>query len=1204
MAKKYLSLDRLTEYDALLKAKIAEGDESTLESAKGYADEKLATLTSGTTTVAKAEEATHAETATTATNATNATKAEEATHAVSADTATNATNAANANHATTADTATNATNAANATKATQDASGNVITDTYETKTAAAAKLLEAKGYTDEKLAGLTSGNTEVAKATEATKSTQDASGNVITDTYETKADATAKLEEVKGYADTAASNAATAVKNDLLNGAGEAYDTLKELGDLIDDNKDALGALEQVATGKADKDHQHTVADITDYVAPVQADWNQNDETALDYVKNRPFYGVLEEVTLLEETTIEPDEEGYCYGFLPFIPFEENAVYIVVVDGESYECTPYYDAEYNEYVIEYDAFMICSVPDDNETYAMHRDSSSHTFAISTKTGDVAKLDKMYLPDSVFAKPDWDENNPGADGFIKNKPCARYLDHGPVLEDFTFEGTEYEGAYTSAVLNRFVEGQSYDVYFDGVLYEGVVYDDGLYYDDDDVYFEIYGEYWTDGDYVADNFEVFTNVEGSHSISIEGPVYYYEQLDEAYLPASITSDWNETNVNKRSYIKNKPFSALKIDEVLFEDRITPEDINVNSELNITFSNAVEYNLDLSHVSSDLLKNLMSNQLRYTVILNGGEYRNLAPTFFYNTEWNQESFAGGIGASMTLSDNDSLVTVNFTEEYPFSIKLNDLDGMYHFYLPRELEGDVIDLRISVFGNVVDKLPDMYQHQADWNELVDTKASFIANKPFGEYLDYKLVPMYEGVSIIEDAGLREDGSSSGQFIDYPYETEDPNYNPVELNKKYTVIINNVRYDNLECFEVYNGENTSGIPTVGSPIYMLGTSAAEYPFTIDAAGFGGIWLYIDTNKLPITEDSKFYLYEYVAETKVKTLDVKYLSEQFQFGNVKELQYTTILEEEFTLSNGGYGFQPGEAILEEGKSYKITLDGNVFEGTALADVPGLAVWVGENAVIIYSSEYGQMVFSGNPNVYPDGVQHHIVVEKLAEVEVFKTIDKKYLPEHLRFGVIQEGIVDITTQKEFIRTMPVSFQNWGYNCYSNQLTSGTGYMNDIDGFDPDKFYRVVWDDVDYICKPIYDDSVESGAVYSLGSRFEDIVAGTAKTPFNIYFKFKGSIMVHTFDTVNGSHNIALYECEGTYQEEIINNIDPKYLPDIDFDTSSLETAITTNTSAISANTSSIQAHTTAIGNLQTAVAEFEEITSAEITALFA
>lgn len=84
------------------------------------------------------------------------------------------------------------------------------------------------------------------------------SGYGITDA-ETKTDASAKLTEAKSYADTAA----TKVKNDLLNGAGSAYDTLKELGDLISENVDAIDALETVAAGKADKTHSHVIADVS-----------------------------------------------------------------------------------------------------------------------------------------------------------------------------------------------------------------------------------------------------------------------------------------------------------------------------------------------------------------------------------------------------------------------------------------------------------------------------------------------------------------------------------------------------------------------------------------------------------------------------------------------------------------------------------------------------------------------------------------------------------------------------------------------------------------------------------------------------------------------------------------------------------------------------------------------------------------------------
>lgn len=52
------------------------------------------------------------------------------------------------------------------------------------------------------------------------------------------------------------------VKNDLLNGAGEAYDTLKELGDLINENTDAIGALETIAINKVDKADVYTKTEV------------------------------------------------------------------------------------------------------------------------------------------------------------------------------------------------------------------------------------------------------------------------------------------------------------------------------------------------------------------------------------------------------------------------------------------------------------------------------------------------------------------------------------------------------------------------------------------------------------------------------------------------------------------------------------------------------------------------------------------------------------------------------------------------------------------------------------------------------------------------------------------------------------------------------------------------------------------------------
>lgn len=228
--KKYLSLDRLTEYDALIKGEIASGDASTLSSAKSYTD----SVASG-----KANSShTHDDRYYTESEIDNKLSAVNTS-------ITNITSGTvvvkEAEHAENADEATHATSANSATKATQDGNGNVISSTYETKTDATAKLTEAKEYTDTVAAG---------KA--------DKTHNHDT-AYDTKGSAASALSSAKEYADAAAST----VKNDLLNGAGDAYDTLKELGDLISTNVDAIDALETVAAGKADKTHTHAISDVS-----------------------------------------------------------------------------------------------------------------------------------------------------------------------------------------------------------------------------------------------------------------------------------------------------------------------------------------------------------------------------------------------------------------------------------------------------------------------------------------------------------------------------------------------------------------------------------------------------------------------------------------------------------------------------------------------------------------------------------------------------------------------------------------------------------------------------------------------------------------------------------------------------------------------------------------------------------------------------
>lgn len=134
------------------------------------------------------------------------TKVKEAIHAENADTS---------NHADSSDMATNAEMANSSTKATQDASGNIITSTYETKTDAQSKLEEAMEYTDSAVSG--KANTVHSHH----------------DLYYTESEVDDKLDETKDYIDTKVSELATGnVVNEKIeehNVSAESHEDIREL---------------------------------------------------------------------------------------------------------------------------------------------------------------------------------------------------------------------------------------------------------------------------------------------------------------------------------------------------------------------------------------------------------------------------------------------------------------------------------------------------------------------------------------------------------------------------------------------------------------------------------------------------------------------------------------------------------------------------------------------------------------------------------------------------------------------------------------------------------------------------------------------------------------------------------------------------------------------------------------------------------------
>ena len=147
----------------------------------------------------------------------------------------------------------------------------------------------------------------------------------------------------------------------------------------------------------------------------VQSDWNQNDETAADYVKNRPFYtGNPVETVLVEESTVTfAAVDGMYMGQLEStFSATVGETYKVSWDGTAYECTC---VSFNgEHAIG-NLSIVSAGSDTGEPFIIGirngvaiqivtaDTSASHTFSISGFVTEVVKIDAKYLPNTVATK---------------------------------------------------------------------------------------------------------------------------------------------------------------------------------------------------------------------------------------------------------------------------------------------------------------------------------------------------------------------------------------------------------------------------------------------------------------------------------------------------------------------------------------------------------------------------------------------------------------------------------------------------------------------------------------------------------------------------------------------------------------------------------------------------------------------------------
>ena len=270
-----------------------------------------------------------------------------------------------------------------------------------------------------------------------------------------------------------------------------------------------------------------------------QPDWNQNDATQPDYVKNRPFYtGDPVETVLVEESTIQfkDTNNGFYAGnfkstFSPIV----GETYKVSWDGTVHECTcevfnglhvignlsiPGFGSDSGE------PFLMGLEDVGSIDIATADTASSHTISISGIVTPVVKIDPKYIRDMYYTA------DPVETVLVEERTVA-FADTG-------------DGLYRAKFTTTFVPtvGETYKVSWDGTVYECACV--GFRNTKIIGNMSITGEGADSGEpFVMGGFNgrgagiYIADTSASHTFSISGRTTQVVKIDEKYLPDTVAT-----------------------------------------------------------------------------------------------------------------------------------------------------------------------------------------------------------------------------------------------------------------------------------------------------------------------------------------------------------------------------------------------------------------------------------------------------------------------------------------------------------------------------------------------------------------------------------------------------------------------------------------------------------------------------------------
>lgn len=324
--------------------------------------------------------------------------------------------------------------------------------------------------------------------------------------------------------------------------------------------KTILNAVQKWTTKEINKVKNSTEDSIKNSVA----DWNQNDVNANSYIKNRTHWEEENFTIIVPEHVLNGfssmnNSAIYAATDVGYMDFVAGDKFIVTWDGINYDVEVFnLDGGNaiigNEHYFNFETggtipFTIISTSDapDGAVYiATESTDHSHTISISKRDAVIHKLDYKYLPDDIAPQFDWNQNDPEAKDYIKNR--THWTEGRCYLSETTLhlEASEYGYSYINIPKSDriFMPELQFDVDYI-VVWDGVEYIVRTW---DDDYACVLGGYYSPF-YICTNTDgngnsyiymcvSYTNAESAyHTFSIYGSDMVVHKIDPKYLPDDI-------------------------------------------------------------------------------------------------------------------------------------------------------------------------------------------------------------------------------------------------------------------------------------------------------------------------------------------------------------------------------------------------------------------------------------------------------------------------------------------------------------------------------------------------------------------------------------------------------------------------------------------------------------------------------------------